>query len=359
MLEPSRLRIARHRRGLTYTALARLTGLSTKSLSSYEQGLTIPEPSSVERLAAALRFPVAFFEEPPLRAPTRREASFRSLASMTAGQRDSALAAGALAFQLGAWIEKRFTLPAVDLPDLSGLHPELAAEQLRRDWAFADKPLRNLVHLLEQRGCRVFSLVEDAHAVDAFSVWHEQVPYVFLNTHKSAERGRWDAAHELGHLVLHRTAREHRPEHEDEANLFASAFLLVRSRLLATVPRAPTLDALVPHKKHWGVSLVAFVREAHRLGILSEWHARQLYVELSKRGYRRQELHGWPRETSLVLQKVLSHLRHRGRTLRDVAHDLRLEPADLEVLVFGLALLPVDGGGSSGRPPTKTMLRSV
>ncbi|MEU8739183.1 ImmA/IrrE family metallo-endopeptidase [Streptomyces halstedii] len=39
--------------------------------------------------------------------------------------------------------------------------------------------------------------------VDAFAVWREGVPFVFLNTQKSAERGRFDAAHEFGHLVMH------------------------------------------------------------------------------------------------------------------------------------------------------------
>jgi hypothetical protein len=50
----------------------------------------------------------------------------------------------------------------------------------------------------------VFSLALDAAEVDAFSMWRQSTPYVFLNTKKSAEHGRFDAAHELGHLVLHR-----------------------------------------------------------------------------------------------------------------------------------------------------------
>ena len=33
--------------------------------------------------------------------------------------------------------------------------------------------------------------------MDAYSFWRRGVPYVFLNTMKSAERSRMDAAHEL------------------------------------------------------------------------------------------------------------------------------------------------------------------
>lgn len=43
-----------------------------------------------------------------------------------------------------------------------------------------------------------------ADEIDAFSLWRDDRPYIFLNTSKSAERSRFDAAHELGHLVLHR-----------------------------------------------------------------------------------------------------------------------------------------------------------
>src|SRR3546814_6566541 len=46
--------------------------------------------------------------------------------------------------------------------------------------------------------------LEDTKNVDAFSCWRNGQPFVFLNTFKSAERSRFDAAHELAHLVLHR-----------------------------------------------------------------------------------------------------------------------------------------------------------
>ena len=42
MLTPSRLVIARKRRGLTLTRLAELTGLSTRSISLYENGHQAP-----------------------------------------------------------------------------------------------------------------------------------------------------------------------------------------------------------------------------------------------------------------------------------------------------------------------------
>ncbi|WP_376773772.1 ImmA/IrrE family metallo-endopeptidase [Rhizobium mongolense] len=74
---------------------------------------------------------------------------------------------------------------------------------------------QNMVHLL----VRVFSLVENTRTVDAFSVWRGIRPFVFLNTIKTSEHGRFDAAHELGHLVLPRHGGPSGRRAEDEAML--------------------------------------------------------------------------------------------------------------------------------------------
>ncbi|WP_208405781.1 ImmA/IrrE family metallo-endopeptidase [Amycolatopsis granulosa] len=40
-------------------------------------------------------------------------------------------------------------------------------------------------------------------SLDAFSLYIENEPFIFIDTGKTAERQRFDAAHELGHLVMH------------------------------------------------------------------------------------------------------------------------------------------------------------
>ena len=52
-LTPSRLVIARKRCGLTLTQLAGLTGLSTRSISLYENGHTEPSADTLGQRAAA------------------------------------------------------------------------------------------------------------------------------------------------------------------------------------------------------------------------------------------------------------------------------------------------------------------
>lgn len=337
---------------MTKKGLAEAAEITVRSVSAYEAGSTVPTDETIARLAAALAFPPEFFDGDEVDLLAADGASFRSLSSMTASQRDSALAAGALAVMLSEWVHERFELPPANVPDLRGHEPEAAAGALRTAWGLGERPIRNVVQLLEANGVRVFSLVQESADVDAFSVWRSDVPFVFLNTMKSAERSRFDAAHELGHLVLHRHGAPQGREAEREADAFASAFLMPAGSVHARAPGFATLDALVKLKRVWNVSVAALAHRLHRLGLVSEWHYRTLCIQMSERGFRREEPDGIARETSQLLQKVFAALRAERITPGDVARELRITQRELDTLVFGLVLLPVAGRAhSSGRAP--------
>ena len=213
MLNPERLIFARNRRGWTKTRLAKELGVQARSIQGYELGEYAPETEKLERIAELLRFPLQFFFGDDLPVIAEHTASFRSMSKMSASLKNTALGAGAIAFLFNDWIESRFKLPQADLPDLSDLSPEDAAASLRRIWGLGAAPIGNMIHLLESFGIRVFSLTIDAKEVDAFSVWYEGRPFVFLNTFKSAEHSRFDAAHELGHLIRDRHTMLHCKAH--------------------------------------------------------------------------------------------------------------------------------------------------
>lgn len=264
-----------------------------------------------------------------------------------------ALGAGAIALLVNEWIEKRFELPVADLPDLSRggadveATAEAAAEALRRHWGLGELSIKNTIHLLESKGVRVFSLSLDAVEVDAFSMWRENTPFVFLNTKKSAEHSRFDAAHELGHLVMHRHGSPQGQEAERQANMFASAFLMPRACVLAKAPQLTTVNHLIKLKKHWTVSVAALAYRLQTVGILTDWHFRTLFKEISRRGYRKQEPEEAHRETSQVLEKVFAALREDKISYGDIAQDLCVSRKEIERLVFGLAIVGLTGSSSS------------
>jgi len=354
---PSRLRVARKRRLLNKTRFAEAIEVDLRTVTGYERGEYEPSPGTLALIARTLRFPVGFFAGSDLHEPSPTTASFRSQARMSAANREAALAAGALAFLLIDWIEQRFTLPAPDLPDLREENPEAAAMTLRQQWSLGERPIRNMVHLLEAKGVRVFSMFEDTAEVDAFSLWRATTPFVFLNTMKSAERSRFDAAHELGHLVLHRHAgAPSGREAEHEANRFASAFLMPRGSVFAVAPVFPSLDSLIELKRQWIVSVGAIAYRLHALGLLTDWHYTRLCIEIGERGYRTKEPQPAQREMSQVLPKIFSAFRDDGITLSDIAVDLQIEAEEIDKLVFQLMLVSLQGGAASG---TRSLRRAT
>lgn len=330
------------RRGFTKARLAKELGLQVRSIQGYETGEYAPEPEKLSALSAILRFPTDFFSGDDLPTIAPETASFRSMSKMSATLRNTALGAGVTAFLLNDWIEARFHLPEADLPDLSDLSPEEAAATLRRIWGLGEAPIGNLIHLLEAKGIRVYSLAIEAKEVDAFSVWHSGQPFVFLNTFKSAEHSRFDAAHELGHLVrdrhtmLHGTA--HSPDMERDANAFASALLMPRANVLARGSGFVTLDKLTQLKQNWGVSLAALAYRMNHLGLFSEWTYRNLCIQIAKNGYRTSEPNPMRPESSQVLRKVFDALRSEGITRANLAKELHVIQDDIDNLTFGLTL---------------------
>jgi len=343
-------------------ALAQASGLGLRTIAAHEAGEKIPSPETLSTLSAVLRFPAQFFDGTECEEPDANGVSFRALTSLSASQRDAALAAGALAFLVSEWITYRFELPASDLPSLRGFNrTDTAAQALRAEWGLGERSIRNMVHLLEAHGVRVFSLPHDVRGVDAFSTWHSGVPFVFLTTDKSGERGRFDAAHELGHLVLHRNGGPSGREAEFEADRFAAAFLMPQGSVLAQAPRTPTLSTLLRVKSNWNVSVAALVHRLRSLDLMSEWHYRTLCVQISQLGYRKNEPNGIARETSQILTKVFAALREEGVARNSVAGDLGIPSEEFESLIFGLAIAVVKGGrtGSKTQSNKPTTLRAI
>ncbi len=362
MFNPSRLRVARKKRRLSKTRLASIAGVSLRMISAYESGGYTPASETAANLAHALEFPLEFFFQEDLHEPSTETASFRSLARMSASVREGALASGSLAMLLHDWIDQRFVLPAPELPDMQEEDPETAAVTLRHEWGLGERPVRNMIHLVESKGIRVFSMVEHSTDIDAFSLWRDRTPFIFLNTMKSSEHMRFDVAHELGHLVLHRQASLHRKEAEQEANKFASAFLMPRSGILAHAPVLPSLHALIQLKKPWIVSVAALAYRLNSLGLIKDWHYRNLCIEIAQRGYRKTEPLGAAPEMSLVLGKVFQSLRTDGVSKADVARDLHCNLDDLDNAIFRLVVTSIRGGSPSrigNLPRDNVAVRSV
>ena len=61
LFNPTRLSLARKRRGLTMTKLAAAVGVEPRSISAYEKGELAPEEDRLAKLSSVLGFPEEFF----------------------------------------------------------------------------------------------------------------------------------------------------------------------------------------------------------------------------------------------------------------------------------------------------------
>ena len=339
-----RFELARLRRGITKRSLSQSLGVTSMAVGRYSKGEREPASDVVEKIADILSFPVEFFYGETLTEASQKGPSFRALSKLTARQRDQAVAAGTLGMYLSDWVERKFRLPRPNIPQYENavIPPESASMELRVRWGLGERPIKNMVHLLEYHGIRVFALAEETRSVDAYSFWHDSKPFMFLNTSKSAERSRMDAAHELGHLAIHSSEIAQRSPHlEREAQEFAASFLMPRRSVLARIQPGAMLPEIIEAKHYWNVSAANLTHRIHRLGLLTKYQYTSTFIEIGKRNFRTEEPEPSERETSQVLNKVFGRLREKGTTVAQVADELSLHPEEVSKLLLGLVSFPL------------------
>lgn len=196
-------------------------------------------------------------------------------------------------------------------------------------------PIPRVVRVLESKGCVVTRLTHDSRNVDASSTWMGQRPLVILNDDKDdVARSRLDAAHELGHLVMHHDAEPDSRTVEQQAFAFAVAFLMPRESAMKELPRGLDWRRYADLKRRWGVSMKALVRYSKDLGLMSEASYKRAMVQYSKNGWQDGEP-GEPEDTEqpILVSNALEVLRtRRGIGSEGLARNLRIEAEDLEEL---------------------------
>ncbi|ABL83070.1 MULTISPECIES: XRE family transcriptional regulator [unclassified Nocardioides] len=337
----TRLTVARRLRRKTKAQLARELGISATAIAQYEKGQARPSSGVLNQICLSLGLPREFFGvSRPLTLLPASGAHFRSLRATPATSREQALAYGELSLELIDLISQYVHLPPVRLPEVD-IPDELtdddiisAANGTRAAWNIAPGPVPSLVQTMEAHGIVVLRLPGDTpHAVDAFSTFTARRPLVFLSPAKNDKgRSRFDAAHELGHLVLHPDTEPGSKLVEQQAHRFASEFLMPRDQIISDLPRRIDWPKFHELKRHWGVSLRALVYRAHALGRLSEASYRRANQQLSQWGLPEPGELG-PAETPTLLGLVQTTMRDSGLDLHDILASSRIAPALAEEIV--------------------------
>lgn len=348
VFDPRRVTLARRAAGMAKRELAKALDVSPASVTQYEAGRMVPRPPVVGRMALILGCPVGYFYDGPGRrvALASSGSFFRSLRATRQWERDQGEAHAEHIWDLLTLLERELELPAVRLPDSEDVTPdaprgaiEAVAERLRHAWEMPPGPVGNVVRVLEAHGILVARVAGGSNRMDAFSRWLGDRPLILLWSHKEdSTRSRFDAAHELGHLVMHGEPEPANQVLERQGHAFAAAFLTpaeqVESELPRRAPRETDWESLFDLRRRWGVSIAALFYRGRELGTLSEAAFRRSMVRLSARGLRDGEGdEDTPEQPRLLEQAMQALLAHREWTLSDVAHELRFSERQLQSIL--------------------------
>jgi Zn-dependent peptidase ImmA (M78 family)/DNA-binding XRE family transcriptional regulator len=361
LFNPEMVTVAREARRMTQKALALASGVSQGTISKIENGQHHPSTETVDALARAVGFPASLFS---------RDASvtvqpglfFRKRASFPVTSARSIDANIKLErHRLGILLRSAET-PAIRVPDVGTSPTRSAADiarELRAAWGVRHGPIANLTELLEDSGVIVVATDLD-EGLFGLSTWeraHGVPPTMFVNARGPADRVRFTAAHELGHLVMHHHQIIPPEDCEDEADRFAAEFLMPEADIRHELASL-TIDRLVELKLRWRVSMQAVLKRASDLGRITPSRSRMLWRQLSAAGYRKKEpvtIAG--EEPTLLAELVRVHTEDLEYSVEELAAAVDMTPDDLAAKYLGQrrGLRVIVGGadrssGPSGRP---------
>ncbi|EPR9929411.1 helix-turn-helix domain-containing protein [Escherichia coli] len=299
-INPTRLTEAREAKGLTMAELARVLDISRQAISSFEKGLKKPSPETLTQIAHILGFPERFFISSSGSPFIEGAVHFRSRSTATKKERISGRAKGRwiplILRECSKYVQlPDVILPEIDIPDFEVLDEsdiEDIAMQTRRAWKLGDGPIPNLTRLLENKGIVIANLFS-GDKVDAFSFWDNERPIIITDRSKTAVRLRFSLAHELGHLIMHRSVSDDYlndkalfDKVEKQADYFAGCFLLP-AQTFGREYYSPNISALKRLKERWLVSLACMTHRAYSLSLMTENQKSYVFRQLAP--YRRRE----------------------------------------------------------------------
>ena len=166
-----RLRIARMWRGYSAIQLAELTGLNRQTISMYENGkLDRPEFTTIQKFSEALQFPIKFFLENTKVEVERSATYFRSLLTTNKKYRVEQEDKINFIILIYKMMNDYLDFKSLNLPQVQrNVTPQEVADILRKHWNLGNKPIGDIVYLVESNGLIVTDFFTSTGDVDAFS----------------------------------------------------------------------------------------------------------------------------------------------------------------------------------------------
>lgn len=327
-LQSARLEQALAARGLSKGQLASLVGVAASTVTKWCKGDQAPEAHTFDRIASVLNVQPEWLTRPMLQSIS--PPLYRSNASALNVARAKLEARTEWVQEVASLLSEYVDYPKVNLPqrtfkdpeEISSSDIEIAADECRALWQLGRTPIQNLVLAAESAGIIVAREETEISAIEGLSSWSKLLdrPIIFLSADKAnGYRSRFDLAHEIGHLILHKhipraDERDRHNQMEKQAHRFAGALLLPAETFSCEV-RVPTnLDNLLILKQRWGASVAAMMMRLHALCLLSDEEKLVLFKRRSARWGSKAEPGDdkWDPELPRLLRRTVELLVNEG-----------------------------------------------
>lgn len=346
VIDRNMLKVAKDLRRLSNKDFANLLGCSEPKIRKILTDESYPiNQEDFSHIVEKLDLPASFFSNADNLFPIQTcDIFYRSAARIKAEYRNANEAYTLLAKRINLYFERKLTLPKFNFPELEIFeadHSEFSANtanNLRGCWGLGIQPINNIIALLELKGIRVFRLPFETKQMDALSFFDDQSgsPFVFLNDFKSFERQRFDAAHELGHMIMHKDNKaEYNRTKESEADQFASEFLMPYQGFMGNLPKNLSIQSMIEYKKYWRVSLKAINYKCNKLKLISEWSYKNNSIRINSYGYHINEPEPTYSDQSLLFTKILKVLSSEDNfSVNKMLDDMGVSHKDFNDLTF-------------------------
>lgn len=300
MFNGNRLQKARIYRGLSVDELSKELHVTRQRIYQLESGNETPSVETMLAITEKLKFPPNFFmQDSEAESHQLGSTYFRSLLTTSKKYQQEQIVKMEFIASIHDFLNKYINFPSLDIPELGYYGPEEAAIRLRDYWTLGDGPVDRLTLIMENHGIIVTSYQTSSTDIDAFSHKLDDRFIVVLSKNKDcAARSNFDAAHELGHIVLHNwkddlssLSREEFRQREKEANDFASAFLMPATSFDRSfkAERGRGLEPYVRLKQKWQTSIAAILYRARSMELISSVQYQSTCRLLNKRGWLKHE----------------------------------------------------------------------
>lgn len=289
-----RMKMARLAKGLSTRAVAEklkaIAPISHATLANYEKGVTRPPIDVVSAIATLYERPINWLLGD---GHTLTGIRYRNVKSKV-GVGDKHRFEGQAQRWFDAYIalEKHLGEPldsVLEFEAIKGDLPAQTAKRLRDELNLDDcDPIPSVIELLEKLGIRVIN-IDTELALDGMAARLGDSHVVALKDSVSNDRARMNASHELGHIIHQDCTDRPETKAEEVAAFEFGSHLLLTSSMLKEALKRKSMVRLVEYKERFGISLSAIVYRAEKEELITKEMARRLWIEFSKRGWRRHE----------------------------------------------------------------------